>query len=229
MQTIFNQIDSIPQTWLWIFLFVSVSITGFIHFTKIQPEWRSKHFQIASEKFDRLCQAYENYCAISCESKESSGASILRFEGALRDYCKTPVHHRIGDIALQSDHPTQALYDISRLKKAITYKDNIFQKTFKPYAFPSKKAQKVWKLASMASYLVLCIAAGSPMIAASFEYMSFAEALLAAISLGYLPFVAFVGCYRSQGRAERLYRFGCMIKENGGRIYGEATPITDPK
>lgn len=220
-QQILSLLENLPPAALWAILILSIALTGFWRVYKLHPEWRSKKFQIASEISDRLRVAYENYRAPTANPEEGEGARIFRFEAALRDYCKAPVHHRVGDMALRAECPTQALDDIKKLRRGLTYKDGVFQQRLKPYRFPSENAYRKWQRAALVLYVIASVAIGVPIIAASMGYWSAQNAVLASVSLGYLPVMVFAECIRSRNRAERLYRMSVVIKKNGGRLYGE--------
>lgn len=217
-QTVISQIEN--PALLWIVLIVSIAATGLFRVYKLHPNWASTRHQIATEKFDRLYESYKEYRSTT-ESSHKRSANTLRFEGALKDYCKTPIHHRVGDMAFKAESPAEALDDLRKLPKAITYKDGVFKQTRKPYTFPSEKSYSRWQMAGVVFYIISSVAIGGPLIAFFLEYLSFPGAILASISLGYIPGLIFVECIRARNRADRLYRIGTIIRTHGGRLYGE--------
>ncbi|OBX36146.1 hypothetical protein A8U91_00483 [Halomonas elongata] len=221
-QTIISQIDNLAL--LWIVLIVSIAATGLFRVYKLHPNWATTRHQIATEKFDRLYESYKKYRSPTEDPHERS-ANTFRFEEDLKGYCKTPVHHRVGDMAFKAESPSEAFYDLRKLPKTITYKDGVFRQTRKPYTFPSKKAYSRWQMAGVACYIISSVAIGGPLIAFFLEYLSFPAAILASISLGYIPGLMFVECIRARNKADRLYRIGTIIRKHGGRLYGEYSPV----
>nr|WP_300306065.1 hypothetical protein [Halomonas sp.] len=125
-------------------------------------------------------------------------------------------------MALRAESPIQALEDIRKLPRVILYKDGVYQQRWKPYSFPTEDSYNKWQKRALILYVISAIVVGGSAMAFFTRVISFPEALLIAVSLGYFPVMFFIECLRARNRDGRLYRMSVLIKKNGGRLYEKA-------
>ena len=205
---------------LLVVILMSLAASGGLWIYKFQPAWAITRHQITTSKLDRLHEAYKEYRS-SGEGLHDKSAAAFRFEGSLQHYCKTSVHHCVGDMALRADSPTRALDDLRKDSKLITHRNGVFQQTIKPYSFPSSKDHSKKRKIALLFYIIFCFTAGVPFIIGMSDHLAFEVGILAAFSMSYFPGMLCIEFIRSSNRSGRLYRLSETIRANGGKLYGE--------
>lgn len=201
----------------WAILILFSALTGFWYVFKLHPEWRNTRRNIAVDIFERLCAAYEDY-----RRHHSPGVGLdlarARLEAAAEEYCKAPVHHRLADIAFRADSPTQALNEIRKLPKAITYEEGEFRRTVKPYSFPDQKDEHLWMNWSMALYVAFSLYFGGTLIMIFSDIISWPLAI-PLLSLSYFPGLGVYETLKKSRKLGNLYRVRKLIESQGERTY----------
>nr|BDD48029.1 hypothetical protein 2 [Halomonadaceae bacterium] len=122
---------------------------------KLHPEWKERRRQASINAFNRLCDAYTAH-----KSDPDDVIARAKLGYCAEEYCRTPVNHRLIDMAFKSENTVSIFDTLRKLQKEIFFEDGVFKKAFLPYTFPTKKTVKYWMWITFSLYLAFCAMLG---------------------------------------------------------------------